>query len=85
VERRLPAHPLIELVLGLGFTQGERIAFVLLPGRTAGGRGDVRCLCGLAEYARMRVIDPLSVKGDQSHRLPTAGAPQREDFVNAGE
>jgi hypothetical protein len=34
VERRLPAHALIELVQG--FTQGERIAFarieILLPG-----------------------------------------------------
>jgi hypothetical protein len=34
----------------------------------------------------MRVIDPLSVtKAISLHRLPTAGAPQREDFVNAGE
>jgi len=89
VERRLPAHPLVKLILGEGreasipglagnvlllrpsraqqghslalafrrcaFTQGERIAFarieVRLPGRTAGGRGDVRCLGGLAEVA----------------------------------
>ena len=80
-------YPLVKLILGEGYTQGDRLAFarieVLLPGRTA---ADVRCLGGLAEVGEdARDRSAVGDEGDQSHRLPTAGAPQREDFVNAGE
>ncbi len=59
---------------------------VLLPGRTAGGRRDVRCLCGLAEVGEdARDRSAVGDEGDDPHRLPTAGAPQRGDCINAGE
>ncbi len=58
VERRLPAHPLIELILGQGVVQGRVGAFawieVLLPVRRGAGRGDRGWRCGSPRYSRMR-------------------------------
>lgn len=82
----LRVHPLVELILGWGVAQDRDSACgrieALKAGRVA-GRGE-----GLA--GSRGVQDPLdggSVGdlGDDPHRLPTAGAPQREDFINAGE
>jgi hypothetical protein len=73
-EKRLPAHPRVKVILGWRLAEVSALAgFVLLRGRTAGGRGDVRCLGGLAdvgEGTRFAVGD----EGYQSHRLPTAWA-----------
>ena len=46
-----------------------------------GRPGDVRCLCGLPEVGEdARDRSTVGDEGDQSQRLPTAGAPQREDL-----
>jgi hypothetical protein len=87
--RAQQGHSLALAFRRCAFTQGERIAFArieaLLPARTASGRLDVRCLGGLAEVAQdARDRSAIDNEADQSPRLPTAGAPQREDFINAG-
>ena len=75
MERRLPAHALIELVQG--FTQGERIAFarieILLPGGLPAAGAMCGAFVGSPRYERMRVIDPLSV----TKAISRIGSPQR--------
>jgi hypothetical protein len=84
-DNRLAAHSLVQLNLRQGSARGEHIAFgtieVLLPGRTAGGRDDVRRLAGLGEVGQDAVDrSAVSDSGDQLHRLPRPGVPQRDDL-----
>jgi hypothetical protein len=51
----------------------------VLPGRSAGGRGDVRCLCGLAEVDE-DARDPLSV----TNAISRIGCPQRGQRSRCG-
>jgi hypothetical protein len=68
---RVPAHSLVQLNLRQGLARG----------RTASDRGDARCLAGLAEVGEDAVDrSAIGDSGDQSHRLPRAGVPQRDDL-----
>ena len=83
MERRLPAYPLIELILGQGVVQGRVGAFAwiegLLPVRRAAGQGDRRWRCGLAEILEDGLNGAhLGDEGEDPHRLATAGAEERE-------
>ncbi|MGH8653849.1 MAG: hypothetical protein ACREYE_17505 [Gammaproteobacteria bacterium] len=59
---------------------------VLLEGRTAGGRGDARCMGRPTEMLKYALNGTqLGDEGDDPHRLATSSAEEREDFIEAGE